>query len=236
MRLASLSLLVAAAACTGAIGGGLGPGGNGVGGNGRGVGGAGGLSNVPPPPESLPTEQACTSGSPGPTMVRRLTASQFVASIVDLFADPSVPVAPVFNDPLVLGFSVDANALVVRGLNADQLMTNAETIAAWAVSHHLAQITGCDAADAACPESFIRSFGKRAFREPLSDDSVASYKTLLASESAFSDGVALVIAAMLQSPRFLYRAELGPAGNSAPAAGAPVDRPPTRWRRASRTC
>jgi hypothetical protein len=226
LRFASVVLLVAASACTGActgsIGGGLGPSGNGLGGNGSGIGGAGGASNVPPPPASLPTEQACTTGSPGPTMVRRLTAAQFAASITDLFQDPTVPVAPVFNDPLVLGFATDANALVVQGLNADQLMTNAETVAAWAVGNHLAQITGCDAADSACPDSFIRSFGKRAFREPLSDATVASYKTLFAGEPAFNDGVALVVAAMLQSPRFLYRAELG-ADGATPAAGAPVD-------------
>jgi hypothetical protein len=225
LRFASLALLVAASACTGAIGGGLGPSGNGVGGNGSGIGGGGGASTVPPPPESLPIEQACTTGSPGPTIVRRLTAAQFAASITDLFQDPTVPVAPVFNDPLVLGFATDANALVVQGLNADQLMTNAETVAAWAVGNHLAQVTGCDAADPACPESFIRSFGKRAFREPLSDATVASYKTLFAGESAFNDGVALVVAAMLQSPRFLYRAELGP-DDATPAAGAPVDLTP----------
>jgi hypothetical protein len=225
LRFASLALLVAASACTGAIGGGLGPSGNGVGGNGSGIGASGGSNTVPPPPESLPAEQACTTGSPGPTMVRRLTAAQFAASITDLFGDPTVPVAPVFNDPLVLGFATDANALVVQGLNADQLMTNAETVAAWAVGNHLAQITGCDAADPACPESFIRSFGKRAFREPLSDATVASYQRLFAGESAFNDGVALVVAAMLQSPRFLYRAELGPEG-ATPAAGAPVDLTP----------
>jgi hypothetical protein len=40
----------------------------------------------------------------------------------------------VFSDPSVLGFSIDANALLVQGLNASQLEDNAEAIAAWAVS------------------------------------------------------------------------------------------------------
>jgi hypothetical protein len=158
-------------------------------------------------------------------MIRRLSAAQFVASIVDLFGDPAVPLAPVFNDPVVLGFSTDATALVVQGLNADQLMTNAEAIAGWAVASQLAQVTGCASSDAGCPESFIRSFGRRAFRQTLADDVVADYRALFDSEPVFNDGVALVIAAMLQSPRFLYRSELGAAGGPA-AAGAPVDLTP----------
>ena len=155
-------------------------------------------------------------------MLRRLSAAQFTASIVDLFHDPTAPVAAVFNDPLVMGFGIDANSLLVAGLNANQLMTNAEAVADWAVTNHLADVTGCDSSDAACPDSFIRSFGKRAFRAPLSDASVAAYQALFAAEATFGDGVGAVVAAMLQSPRFLYRTELGAPSTAAPAAGAPV--------------
>src|SRR5262245_7858943 len=95
---ASAALSVVASDCTGAIGPGLASGDNGVGGNGAGVGGGGGSSSVPPAPVSFPAESACTSNNPGPTMLRRLSASQFAASIVDLFGDPSVSVAAVFND------------------------------------------------------------------------------------------------------------------------------------------
>ncbi len=217
---AAVSMLLPA--CTGAISGELAPGGNAVGGNGSAVGGAGGNSNIPLPPVSFPAEKACTSNSAGPTMLRRLSAAQFTASIVDLFHDPTAPVAAVFNDPLVMGFGIDANSLLVAGLNADQLMTNAEAVAAWAVTNHLADVTGCDSSDAACPDAFIRSFGKRAFRAPLSDASVAAYRALFAAEATFGDGVGAVVAAMLQSPRFLYRTELGAPPTAAPAAGAPV--------------
>lgn len=220
---ASVALSVVASACTGSISGGLSSGGNGVGGSGAGVGsqgGNGGASDIPPSPVSFPAESACTGNSPGPTMLRRLSASQFAASIVDLFGDPSVQVAAVFNDPLVMDFSIDANSLVVQGLNANQLMTNAEAIASWAVTNHLAAVTGCSGSDPACPASFIRSFGKRAFRAPLTDASVADYQALFSAEASFNDGVTAVIAAMLQSPRFLYRTELGDSAAPGPAAGA----------------
>jgi len=219
---ASAALSVLGSACVGAIGGGLSLSGNGVGGNGAGIGGGGGSSDIPPPSVNFPTESACTSNSPGPTMLRRLSASQFASSIVDLFNDPSVPIAAVFNDPLVMDFAIDANSLVVQGLNANQLMTNAEAIASWAVTNHLADVTGCSSTDPACPASFIQSFGKRAFRAPLSTAVVGDYQALFSAEASFNDGVTAVIAAMLQSPRFLYRTELGDPAAPAPAAGATV--------------
>ena len=215
LLLALVLLPVVGLGCTGAISGARTPGASASGGN-------GGASDVPAPPTGLPVEQACGTDSAGPTMLRRLSAAQFAATIVDLFQDGAAPVALVFNDPSVLGFAIDANALLVQGLNADQLMTNAEALATWAVANHLDQVTGCAATDADCPASFIRSFGRRAFRAPLSDASVAAYHALFSAETAFSDGVAAVIAAMLQSPRFLYRLEMGPPAAAPVAAGAPV--------------
>ncbi|HYQ28955.1 MAG TPA: DUF1587 domain-containing protein, partial [Polyangiaceae bacterium] len=100
-------------------------------------------------PTALPTESACSSpGSPGPRVLRRLTASEFAASIADLFGDKTAPVAQVFNDTRVLGFTVDSNALRVQDLNADQLMTNAEGVANWVVStpaqmSRITQLSGC---------------------------------------------------------------------------------------------
>jgi hypothetical protein len=222
--LPALSLLPSASSCTGAVGGGQGPGPTGTAGagNGSGPGGAGGVTMLPPLPSNIPAETACVDNRPGPRVLRRLNAAQFAATIADLFGDSAAPVASVFNDPSVLGFSVDSNALLVQGLNADQLMTNAETIAAWAVATHLAQITGCSSTDAACPEAFIRGFGRRAFRAPLSDARVAAYKAIFSAETAFADGVAAVIAAMLQSPLFLYRTELGATPATPPPAGTPI--------------
>src|SRR6478609_3644595 len=44
--------------------------------------GSGSSTTAPPAPTSLPTESACaTPGSPGPRVLRRLTASEFAASI-----------------------------------------------------------------------------------------------------------------------------------------------------------
>ncbi len=173
----------------------------------------------------VPTASACvTPGSPGPRLLRRLTVPEFGASIAGLFGDPMTPVAPVFNDSQVLGFTVDAATLEVADLNADQLMTNAEAVASWAVSQKIADLTtlaGCSSHDDGCAAKFVKNFGRRAFRTAIadSDPRVASYSKLFMAEASFNDGVSTVISAMLQSPYFLYRSELGAVGATVATGG-----------------
>src|SRR3569623_1053073 len=174
--------------------------------------GSGGDTTLPAPPSALPAEQACMTNSPGPRMLRRLSASEFAATINDLFGkDGSIPTATVFQDPTVLGFGVDAGSLLVQDLNADQLESNAEAIASWATSPSsvLSKITPCQTTAAACQTQFIQQFGKLAFRSPLSTDRVTAYKKIFALGTSFTDSASAVISAMLQSPYFLYKSELG---------------------------
>jgi len=121
-------------------------------------------------------------------------------------------VATVFQDPINLGFAIDAQALLVQELNASQLQDNAEAIAAWAASaNKLSIFASCTTKDTTCGTTFIRGFGRRAFRQTLAtnDPRIASYLTIFMAGSSFSDGAQAVISAMLQSPYFLYRTEIG---------------------------
>jgi len=66
-------------------------------------------------------------------------------------------------------------------------------------------------------EGFVRTLGRRAFRRPLTPAEVTKYQGIFALGetlygAGFANGAGLVIRAMLQSPKFLYRSELGPAG------------------------
>jgi uncharacterized protein DUF1588/uncharacterized protein DUF1592/uncharacterized protein DUF1595/uncharacterized protein DUF1587/uncharacterized protein DUF1585 len=178
---------------------------------------AGSATTTPPAPTTLPTESACsTPGSPGPRVLRRLTAAEFAASIADLFGDKTAPIAQVFNDARVLGFTVDSSTLRVQDLNADQLMTNAEAVASWVVSSKpdlLKQWAPCGTHDEACGKTLIKNFGRKAFRTAIADDSrVAKYSDLFMAEASFTEGASTVITAMLQSPYFLYRSEIGAGG------------------------
>jgi hypothetical protein len=61
----------------------------------------------------------------------------------------------------------------------------------------------------------LGALGKRAYRRPLSPDEANRYDQLFAAARApgdFTSAAGLVITAMLQSPYFLYRIELGRAG------------------------
>ncbi|HET7538221.1 MAG TPA: DUF1588 domain-containing protein [Polyangiaceae bacterium] len=172
-------------------------------------------------PSALPVESSCANkDTPGPRVLRRLTASEFAASIVDLFGDKSVPVAPVFNDSRVLGFTVDSATLLVQDLNADQLMTNAEAVADWAVTNKPAALTQftqqCSTLSTDCAQKFIQGFGRKAFRRAVGSDEIAPYRDLFMAEASFDAGVSAVISAMLQSPNFLYRSEIGAVGASGP--------------------
>jgi Protein of unknown function (DUF1592)/Protein of unknown function (DUF1588)/Protein of unknown function (DUF1595)/Protein of unknown function (DUF1587) len=192
--------------------------------------GTGGANNadggVIIPPSTLAAPDPCTTNNtPGPRKLWRLTAAEFAASIHSIFNDTAnaAPVATVFSDPSTLGFSVDANSLLVQDLNASQLEDNAEAIAAWAASAgKLASFASCasstsGAPASSCATSFIQAFGKAAFRTTLasSDSRIGTYSSLFMAGSSNSDGAQAVISAMLQSPYFIYRSELGKQSGSA---------------------
>src|SRR4029079_603700 len=85
---------------------------------GPGTGGSGPM--VTPPKDALTDPQPCTTtGTPVPRKLWRLSGPAFTASIRAIFNDTAgaAPIATVFSDPVNLGFSIDANALLVQGLN-----------------------------------------------------------------------------------------------------------------------
>ena len=82
-------------------------------------GGAGGGGDLTPP--------ACAPR--GPRMIRRLSNLQLRNTLAAVFQDPNVPVGDVLNDPVILGFKADATQSVVRDLDAQLIMNNAEAVA-----------------------------------------------------------------------------------------------------------
>lgn len=114
----------------------------------------------------------------------------------------------------------------------------AETLAAQVVADAslLAKLKPMGAPDAALAKPFVEAFGKRAFRRPLRTEEVDRYVALFAkapsvygSGDAATLGMRAVIEAMLQSPHFLYRIEVGQTDK---ATNSTV--PLTGWEMASR--
>jgi len=159
--------------------------------------------------------------------VARLSRQQWSNTVRDLLqlADISDIDSSVSGDALI-GFDDQADALYVTEQLRSQLFDASEKLAdkvtgdATALAKLVPANAPTDAAGKA--KAFITAFGQKAFRRPLTDAEVTTHvalfnqgPTLYPSVDAFKAGASLVIQAMLQSPHFLYRLELGSAAKGA---------------------
>jgi hypothetical protein len=162
------------------------------------------------------------SGSPKYYRVVRLTNAQWAAAVQTVLNVPSGGLEQNFESP-ISGTTDFSNNELVLGLdsrNWQDYQSASETLAA--------QVTATDAALAQVysgtdPAGFITAVGRRAYRRALTTAEQSTYmslynmgSSLMGSRSTFAKGASLVIRAMLQSPYFLFRTELG-------AKGAPLD-------------
>ncbi len=152
---------------------------------------------------------------PSDRILRRLTRFEYDNTISDLLHISSTYGQGLPPDDVLNVFDNNAGALRIGALLADKLQTAAEAIAEDA-GKDLTQVLPCPPAQSGCAAQFIATFGKRAMRRPLTDAEAARYANLHATVAAtdgFAEGIKAVIVTLLQSPHFLYRAELGtPAG------------------------
>jgi hypothetical protein len=235
--LALAPLLLATAACTvsGAAGERDGNGNNTGGSPNNGPGGSSGSgSGVGQAGQSSGTGPLRLSGTPLYSRFLRLTNSQWENSVHDLLKLSE----PTGQSQLFLhavsgttDFDNNERVVVVNNANWTDFQTAAEAV--------VAKVTATDQALKAFvsttdPATFIKTFGRRAFRRDLTAAEVSTYtalhqkgSTYSGSQSAFTKGAALVITTMLQSPNFLYRTELG--DNGAPLSGYELSAKLSLW-------
>lgn len=163
--------------------------------------------------EGGPGVADCSTGAePGPRVLQRLSHTEYGNTVRDLLGTTSQPELAFAIDNSVGGFLNSADALQVSSLLMEQYRTAAEALAEEAVVQRLPSLVTCDDTTMACAAVFVEQFGRRVFRRPLTEQDRAIYLGIfeeVASEDGFSKGVQWVITAMLQSPHFLYRSELG---------------------------
>ena len=165
------------------------------------------------------TVTPCTAGTPpATTRLIRLTHAQYdntVRALTGLDVHPSLDF-PVDQNQAGFDRGIDLQAGDVLG---KAYRTSAETLAAAVVGNATAfsKVVGCDPAGGdACRDMFIASFGRRAFRRPLTDAEKAPLAALFpqgaslidGTADSFHKGVQIVLEAMFQSPNFIYRPEL----------------------------
>jgi uncharacterized protein DUF1592/uncharacterized protein DUF1588/uncharacterized protein DUF1595/uncharacterized protein DUF1587/uncharacterized protein DUF1585 len=153
--------------------------------------------------------------------LRRLTHSQYNNTIRDLLGDFSRPADRFPPEDFVNGFRNQLSTQGIPPLLAEGYSAAAEKLALNAFRagdvNHLVPCAPTSAADTRCRDQFIRGFGLRAFRRPLTDAEVQRYAALFSEQATphgrsgksaqFLDGARAVVEAMLQSPKFLFHVE-----------------------------
>lgn len=183
---------------------------NGLGGSGSTTAGngSGGTAVHPNPPAFEPA-----SG-----MLRRLTRAQFRNALRDLLG-AEVDVQQLDADSFSGNFAVVGASTVVsseRGVEQYHAAVEEAVSAAFADGARRQALLGCtpsgEAGDS-CVRGFIEKLGKRAWRRPLEATEVERLVTLAASAASelkdANEGARWATVAVLQSPNFIYRAELG---------------------------
>lgn len=158
--------------------------------------------------------------SPGALRVRRLTHSQYDHTVRDLLGDQTQPAGSFPKEDFINGFRNQMEGQGISPLQAEAYGKAAERLAVAAFrggdSHGLVPCRPASPTDPACAEAFVRQFGRKAFRRPLTESEVRLYGDLFGQEAGrtkdFLSGAGMVVEAMLQSPHFLFRIERGAAG------------------------
>jgi hypothetical protein len=161
----------------------------------------------------------------GPQPARRLTLLEYQNTLHDLVGYDLPPASRAALPDAWNGSGFPTGAVLTTGVDVRNIVAVAEGASRRAVQDlSILLPPTClpppdAAAETACASRFAAEFGLRAFRRPLDQEEIAALQAIYTAERAapvsgtFTDGIRVVIAAMLQSPSFLYRWEL---------AGAPI--------------
>ncbi|MSV29198.1 MAG: DUF1592 domain-containing protein [Bryobacterales bacterium] len=162
-------------------------------------------------------QTAVAQPSPQGVLLRRLSHSQYNNTVRDLLGDQSHPADRFTPESFVNGFKNQAQGQSVPPLLAEAYGLAAERLAKNAFRagdvNGLLPCRPTGAGDAACARKFIRKFGRRAFRRPLTEGEEKRLAGLFAAQARktgdFLSGAQLVVEAVLQSPKFLFLVEQG---------------------------
>jgi len=166
------------------------------------------------------TPAAAVTSITAPLIVatRRITEMQYKHTVRDLFGADIVingRFEPERRENLLL--AIGSSMLSISAAGFDQYFAMAKTISEQIFDEKRRSRTlQCQPADAriaddACTETFVREYGRRLFRRPLTDDEVAARITLAASGAEraqdYYAGLQLAAISLLTAPQFLFRVE-----------------------------
>ena len=212
-------LAAAAVGCTGELAGSANSGSDSHGGEGSPTSSGGSPTSAGGAPTSGGADDS--QCRPPPSRVVRLSKLELQNSLADILGTTKGVALP--DDAKFLNFSSNAEALVTPPF-AKALQSSAEALAA-SFRDHLdptwfgADCAASDASARMCATTFMKSYGQRAFRRPIAqadvDGLLAVYEAGRETgvvgdvQDRFKAGIDYTMRAILQSPDFVYRVELG---------------------------
>ncbi|WP_266217768.1 DUF1592 domain-containing protein [Paraliomyxa miuraensis] len=155
---------------------------------------------------------------PAPATLRLLLQRQYVGAVEELLGPEAAAAADPPENHAINGFdAVGAAQLALGDAEIDAYERSARAVAeAAAAAGTLDTWLACDpvgAGNEACIRQVVGSFGRRAWRRPLTDEEIERYTAVGTAAAAdlggFEAGLRAAIAALLQSPYFLYQVEVG---------------------------
>ena len=172
-----------------------------------------------------PTDGGTAEFTPAPARLRLLLARQYKGSIAYLLGDAAAAVAETPADSALNGFeAIGASQLALGDAAVDTYEKSARAAAAAADPAKLALHLTCTPTgpgDVDCHRTFIKSFGRVAWRRALTAAEVDRYAGVAQDAAlafgSFDAGVEYAVAGLLQSPYFLYQVEIGEPDPNDPA-------------------
>lgn len=166
----------------------------------------------------------CVPLGPIPRRLWRLSAEQWGNAVQSLLALPAPPALLMTGGESGYGLRDDASL----GVDASMLfdLYNTLDLATVQIDPTIATtVAPCAATTAegqtACATTFVNTFATLAYRRPVTADEVSDLMTVYqaGATTSYQAGIELVTKAVLASPSFLFRTELGPATLTADAQG-----------------
>ena len=148
------------------------------------------------------------AADPAPPTLRRLTRAQYDASVRALLGGHvALPTSLEPDGEVDELLSVGAGVTAVSSLGVERYESAAYLLADQVDPVDVLPCEPANASDAGCARAFVEDFGRRAWRRPLTE-----IETERVAGIVTGVGLRYGVAALLQSPHFLYRVETSQAG------------------------
>jgi hypothetical protein len=166
---------------------------------------------------SVPGETGELDGEPGRVTVHRLNNTEYNNTVRDLLGTALRPADDFTPDDVSEGFDNISAVLSVSPVQVELYHRAAVALAADVMANAPERVLACqpEAADPApCVRTIATTFGRRAWRRPLTaaevDAAVALYQVAIDAGGDSTEAIRLLVEHFLASPFFLFRFEIDP--------------------------